>query len=100
MLFAKAYKGAFIVIVCCLLIHVLVALVMPSYFMNGQYPFSMIIAVNVGFGISLLLFLAFGVLADMCFTRYRMIQVSFVSLTVFLIAGLIVGNVFDGIVFP
>ena len=95
-----ANKGALTVIVCCFLIHALAALDMPSYFVNSQYPFSKIIAINIGFRVSLLLFPVFGLLADMYFTRYRMIQVSFVSLIVFLISGLIIGNLFDGNVFP
>ena len=44
---------------------------------------------NVGFGVSLMLFPVFGLLADMWFTRYRMIQASFLllatSITVVLI---------------
>ena len=38
----------------------------------------------------------------MCFTRYQMIQVltSFVSLIVFLIDGLILGDLFEGSLFP
>ena len=68
--FAMANKGAFTVIVSCLLIHVLFALDMPSYWINSQHPFQTIVAQNVGLGVSLLLFPVFGLLADMCFTRY------------------------------
>ena len=70
-------RGALTVIVNCLLVHILFALDIPFYFLNIQSLDIIVVAMNGGFGVSLLLFPLFGLLADVYVTRYRMIQKSF-----------------------
>ena len=84
-----ANKGALTVIISCLLIHFLFALDIPSYVINTASPVSLQVGTNVGFGISLLLFPVFGLLADVCFTRYRMIQAALAILVIVGIAAVI-----------
>ena len=81
-------RGAFTVIINCLLVHIMFALDIPSYIVNTQTIDSIMFALNGGFGVSLLLFPLLGFLADVYVTRYQMIQKSFLFLAVFLILAL------------
>ena len=76
----KSDKRSLIVIINCLVIHSLVALDVPSYIINCNDQLSRVITGNVSVGLSLLLFPVFGLMADVCFTRYQMIQLSLIML--------------------
>ena len=81
-------RGALIVIINCLLVHLAFALDIPCYILNTRRMDSIVVAMNGGFGVSLLLLPLFGLIADIYVTRYRMIQTSLLSLAAILILGL------------
>ena len=67
-----AKRGVYVVLAGCLFINVLFTLDQPSYLLNNGIPTAVIIP-NISIGLALLLLLLNGLLADVCFTRYRMI---------------------------
>ena len=81
-----ANRGVYAVLVGCLSISVF-TLDQPSYLINILTH--MVCALNVSIGVSLLLFPVIGLLADVCFTRYRMMQSSLVILSAILALFLI-----------
>ena len=84
-----ANRGSF----CCpgrLSFHSVFTLDQPSYLINNFIPVYTVCGINVTIGVSLLLFPVIGLLADVCFTTYRMMQVSFVSSAAMLILFLII----------
>ena len=82
-------RGALTVIFTCLLVHFMFVLDMPAYIFNNQDIYPIVrTAMSCGIGVSLLLFPLLGFLADVYVTRYRMIQMSLISLVVILILGL------------
>ena len=74
-------RGVYAVLVGCVLINLLFTLDQPSYLFNSNYPKFTITIVNVAVGFALLFFPLIGLLADVHFTRYRMIKASFVILS-------------------
>ena len=74
-------RGVYAVLVGCVLINLLFTLDQPSYLFNSSSPKFTITIVNVAVGFALLFFPLIGLLADVHFTRYRMIKASFVILS-------------------
>ena len=77
------------VLVGCLFINAFFTLDQPSYLINIASPISTVYVVNITIGMSLLLFPVFGFIADMCMTRYWMMQASFVIGSMTLLLSLI-----------
>ena len=82
-------RGVYAVLVGCVLINVLFTLDQPSYLINNDAPYFLVVIVNVDIGFALLFFPLIGLLADVCFTRYQMIKASFVILSTTLITFII-----------
>ena len=68
--------------------HAILTLNIPSYLVNNTYSAVFGIEMNASIGIILLLFPLFGFLADVCLTKYKMIQLSLLFTTVSLTLGL------------
>ena len=85
-----ANKEALIVILNCLMIHFFFALDLPCCIINNAYPVSTTVLENGSMGMSLLLFLLFGLIADVYLTRYRTILVSLAILVNILTVTLVI----------
>ena len=66
-----AKRGAYAVLVGCHFINGLFTLDQPSYLFNTAFPVLKAIVLNVGIGFALLFFPLIGLVANVCFTRYR-----------------------------
>ena len=79
------YKAAAVILVNSFLIHIFIVFDNQAYLVN-DYPYSSDqAAINIAIGIALLLFPMFGLVADVCLTRYKMIQVA-----LFILAGILI----------
>ena len=87
-----ARKEAYVVFAISILVHVIVTLNIPSYLVNNADSTKMTNEINTSIGIFLLLFPLFGFVADVCLTRYRMIQLSIMFTIVALILVLSTGT--------
>ena len=57
-------KEALVIITNTFLIHLMLAFNVPSFMINNGNPANVVLAINVSIGVSLLLFLVFGLIAD------------------------------------
>ena len=85
-------REGLIVIVSTFLVHLLFVTDVPSYVVNLQHRVGTMITLNSVVGVALLLFPLFGLLADVYFTRSRMIQLSLLILVVVSLLALLSGG--------
>ena len=85
-----ANRQGFVIIIVAFLIHLSFVLDVPNWWAKNLFFFQpeLQIPTNMTIGVALLLFPMFGLIADVYFTRYRMLQLSLLMLVSLLVVAL------------